>query len=152
MAIAIDEDVALLPEGRRGGLQQLKEETYPFQVSVDGPVRVKIAETLGNIQQLGKMMLSAPVKCRRKGTHKADPVRVWIPLHKVHQSSVRHPLRDDLQRIRRDPDGGDDIWVLKLFPHNCLFDERLLPLRASLSRRELIVFHAEHEPYELDRR
>ena len=49
VAVAIDKDVEL-PESRRRGLQQSKEDAYPFQVPVDSPVRMKIAETFGNIQ------------------------------------------------------------------------------------------------------
>ena len=64
----------------------------------------------------------------------------------MRQSSIRHPLRDDLQRVCRDPDERDNVRMSQSFPQNCLFDERLRPLRAFLSGRELIIYHTEHEP------
>ena len=48
VAVAIYEDAGLL-QGRRCGLRQSQEQTYPFQVSMDDLVRMKIAETFSNI-------------------------------------------------------------------------------------------------------
>ena len=44
-------------------------------------------------------------------THQADPFRTWVFLDELHQSSARHPLRDDLQRICRNTDERDDVRV-----------------------------------------
>ena len=44
-------------------------------------------------------------------THQADPLRTWIFLYELHQSSIGHPLRNDLQRICGNADERDNVWV-----------------------------------------
>jgi len=44
----IDENVGLT-KGYQRDPKQLKENTYPFQVSVRGVVRVKVVKTFGDI-------------------------------------------------------------------------------------------------------
>ena len=44
-------------------------------------------------------------------THQADPTGAWISLDELCQGSVRHPLRDDLQRICCNADERDDVRV-----------------------------------------
>jgi len=45
-------------------------------------------------------------------TCQADPIHTWILRDELHQSSVWHPLPDDLQMICRDADERDDVRVL----------------------------------------
>ena len=44
-------------------------------------------------------------------THQVNPLRAWVFLDEHHQSSVRHPFRDDLQRICCNADERDDVRV-----------------------------------------
>jgi len=44
--------------------------------------------------------------------HQADPLHTRVFLDEFRQSSVRHPLRDNLQRVRYDADERDDVRVL----------------------------------------
>ena len=55
--------------------------------------------------------------------HQADPVRTWVLLDELHQGSVGHPLRDDLQRVCCDSDERDDVRVPQPFPGDGLFEE-----------------------------
>ena len=74
-----------------------------------GVVCVKIAKTFGYIQQLGRITLS--VKCDYRKTHEVDPLRTRVFLDELHQSSVWHPLRNDLQRVCGNADERDDVRV-----------------------------------------
>jgi len=56
-------------------------------------------------------------------THQVDPTCAWISLDEFRQSFVRHPLRDDLQRVFRDTDERDNVRVSKHFPDGDLFGE-----------------------------
>jgi len=62
------------------------------------------------------------VRLRGK-THQTDPVHTWVLLNELHQGSVRHPLRDDLQRVCCDADERDDVRVPQPFPGDSLFEE-----------------------------
>ena len=63
---------------------------------------------IGQVRLLGK-------------THQADPVRTWVFLNELYQSSIRYPLRDNLQRICCNADERDDVWVPQPFPDDGLF-------------------------------
>ena len=45
-------------------------------------------------------------------THQADQIRTCILRDELHQSSVWHPLPDNLQRVYCDADERDDVRVL----------------------------------------
>ena len=47
----------------------------------------------------------------RGKTHQTDPLHTWVFLEELYQSSVRHPLRDNLERVRCDADERDDVRV-----------------------------------------
>ena len=73
-------------------------------------VCVKIVKAFGYVQQLGTGRVTGQVRSQGN-TYQADPVHTWVFLDELQQSSVRHPLRDDLQRVYCDPDERDDVRV-----------------------------------------
>jgi len=107
VAVVIDENIGLA-RGYRCGSKRLGENAYPFQVSVCDAVCVKILKAFGYVQQLGRITLS--IKCdSQEKAHQVDPLRTWVFLDELYQSSVRHPLRDDLQRVCCDANERDDV-------------------------------------------
>ena len=58
-----------------------------------------------------------------ENTHPADPSHTWSSLNELHQSYVPHPIRDHLQRARRNTDERDYVWMVQPLPHNCFFEE-----------------------------
>ena len=75
-----------------------------------GVVYVKVVKAFGYVQQLGRNHVIGQVRLQGR-THQADPIRARVFLNELHQSSVWHPPRDDLQRICRNTDERDDIRV-----------------------------------------
>jgi len=87
-----------------------------------GEVCMKILKAFGYVQQLGRMKLSAEYDYRER-TDQVNPLRIWVFLDEFHQSSARHPFRDDLQRFCCDAYERDDVRVPQSFPDNGLFAE-----------------------------
>ena len=121
VTVMIDENVGLA-KGYRRGSERLEGNAHPFQVSVCDAVCVKILKAFGYVQQLGRMTLSVGNESTGQ-TDQANPLRIWVFLDEFHQSSARHPFRNDLERICCDANERDDVRVPQSFPNHGLFAE-----------------------------
>ena len=75
-------------------------------------------------------------RARLRGkTHQADPIHAWVFFDELRESSVRHPFRDYLQRVRCNADKRNDIWMPQVSPQNGALEERLGADRGHLADR-----------------
>lgn len=70
------------------------------------------------------------VQRNKSHTHEIKSVRVWVVCDVSREVPVRHPVRDELERVNSDTQKGDKVWVIQAVPHHCQLVE---VLRVSLA-------------------